>query len=274
MPRSIALFAVVVLGGTASADVVRPKPTHRIVTVPGGDKRLASLVTNRSSQILACADGALLKARVRATFDRGQRARQITVDADGDHPFERCVANALRGREARGGGPNGPVEITFAIDVQPVVAPPPPAPSSPVLPPPAPAPVTKPAPTPIQPARTPSNPAPTRPAPTTTTASATDFTSCRADDDCTLYFRLLACTPGDPLAVNKRGLDAARAAYPVKNLACGMGGPQYEQLRASNEGRYSATCVKNRCELRDSGPKPTTVIAPATAPPKGSSNNK
>ncbi|HEY4057453.1 MAG TPA: hypothetical protein VGM39_12635 [Kofleriaceae bacterium] len=244
MSRNLALVAVLALGGTASAG--SPKPAHRVVTAPGGDKRLAALVTERAPQILACAGGALLKGHVRATFDYGQRARQIVVDADGDHPFEKCVATTLRGRAAHGGGPNGPVELAFTIEEVPAVAPPSvkPVKQTPLKP------------APLKPA--PLKPAPVKPGPsTTTTAPASELTSCRVDADCTLYFRLASCTPGDPMAVNAKQLDAARLKFPMRHLECAMGGPQFDELRERDEGRYSAACVKTQCVVSDKGPQPT-----------------
>lgn len=75
--------------------------------------------------------------------------------------------------------------------------------------------------------------------------------TCQVDSDCTIYFRTAGCVPSDPIAVATAQLDAARAKFPLKLLACGMGGPQYDRLRRQNEGRWSTSCVAARCELRE-----------------------
>lgn len=73
--------------------------------------------------------------------------------------------------------------------------------------------------------------------------------TCQVDSDCTIYFRTSACVPSDPIAVATAQLDAARAKFPVKREACGMGGPQYERLRRANDGRWTTSCVAARCGL-------------------------
>ncbi|MBK7075476.1 MAG: hypothetical protein IPH44_24615 [Myxococcales bacterium] len=74
---------------------------------------------------------------------------------------------------------------------------------------------------------------------------------CQVDSDCTIYFRTSACVPTDPIAVATSQLDRARALFPPKHIECAMGGPQYERLRRQNEGRWTASCVAARCELRE-----------------------
>ena len=81
--------------------------------------------------------------------------------------------------------------------------------------------------------------------------------SCQADSDCTLYFRTQSCIPGDPMAVNTNQLAAARTKFPMKHDACGMGGPSYDRLRESFEGRYHAQCVRQTCVVHDAGPQQT-----------------
>ncbi|MNC95922.1 hypothetical protein D3C83_131530 [compost metagenome] len=51
--------------------------------------------------------------------------------------------------------------------------------------------------------------------------------------------------------------DKLNAAFPIEHEPCGMGGPQYEQLRMRNEGRYAAACEQARCVVHDRGPQPT-----------------
>lgn len=84
-----------------------------------------------------------------------------------------------------------------------------------------------------------------------------DLQRCTIDADCTIHFREHACISGDPIAVNKSDLAAARTAFPVRRLECAMGGPQYMELLMANEGRYRAACEASRCVVRDAGPRRT-----------------
>ena len=112
-------------------------------------------------------------------------------------------------------------------------------------PPPRPVPVPMPMPTP-------------RPIPLPAPAPTSSLQSCKVSSDCTLHFQVQACAGGEPVAVSVHAHPAAvRKAYPVQNIACGMGGPQYDDLRASNENRYTAACEHSRCVAHDAGPQPT-----------------
>ncbi|MBK9036501.1 MAG: hypothetical protein IPL61_35515 [Myxococcales bacterium] len=88
--------------------------------------------------------------------------------------------------------------------------------------------------------------APSRPAPTALDA-------CQVDADCTIYFRLQACVPQEPLAINRAQGPAARAAFPPRRLECAMGGPDYDELVRANERRWSTSCAQARCVLHDAG---------------------
>jgi len=90
--------------------------------------------------------------------------------------------------------------------------------------------------------------------------------TCQADSDCTIYFRTSACVPSDPIAVATAQLDRARALFPVKREACGMGGPQYERLRRANDGRWTTSCVASRCELREHAVDPDGPLSGQRAP--------
>lgn len=92
-------------------------------------------------------------------------------------------------------------------------------------------------------------PRPSSPDPLAMTAPV-DLHACQVDADCTLHFRQHACVPGDPVAVNKLDPAAVLAAYPVTHQACGMGGPQYDKLRAETENRWTAACEASRCVVR------------------------
>ncbi|MEZ4399206.1 MAG: hypothetical protein R3B06_04260 [Kofleriaceae bacterium] len=85
--------------------------------------------------------------------------------------------------------------------------------------------------------------------------------TCQVDSDCTLHFQLSACIAQDPVAVNKSMLPAVRAAFPVRRIACGMGGPDFDRLQEDNANRYRTRCVARRCELID------TARASGGAPP-------
>ena len=90
--------------------------------------------------------------------------------------------------------------------------------------------------------------------------------TCQVDSDCTIYFRTSACVPSDPIAVATTQLDAARAKFPLKLLACGMGGPQYDRLRRQNEGRWSTSCVAARCGLIEHAITPGDPLTGAGKP--------
>ncbi len=90
--------------------------------------------------------------------------------------------------------------------------------------------------------------------------------TCQVDSDCTIYFRTSACVPADPIAVATAQLDAARAKFPVKREACGMGGPQYERLRRANDGRWTTSCVASRCGLIEHATTPGDPLSGQRAP--------
>lgn len=87
--------------------------------------------------------------------------------------------------------------------------------------------------------------------------AATDLQSCTRNDDCTIHFQLHACISGDPVAVNQLDPAAVKLEFPVRRLACGMGGPQYQELVMRNANRWSATCEQARCTVHDAGLRPT-----------------
>lgn len=103
---------------------------------------------------------------------------------------------------------------------------------------------------PAEPAE-PAKPAkPAKPKPT----AALDI--CTADGDCEVYFRLHACFPGEPLAINKARRADARARHPLRRIECAMGGPDYQCRAESARNRYTTTCKAGRCTLVDRGEKP------------------
>jgi hypothetical protein len=86
--------------------------------------------------------------------------------------------------------------------------------------------------------------------------AAPDLQACQVDSDCTIHYQLHACVVGDPIAVNKTDSAAVYKTYPVRRLDCGMGGPQYDELRRSVENRWSARCEASRCVVHDAGSQP------------------
>lgn len=95
---------------------------------------------------------------------------------------------------------------------------------------------------------------------TSSTPSASALDTCVADADCTIYFRTSGCVPADPLPVATTSLAAAKVRFPLRMLACGMGGPQYDKLRSANEHRYSTRCVQRTCTLIDHGVQDTDPL--------------
>ncbi len=227
----LALLTLLVLTGTAAAKPAggRPFPAPPSVEVVSGDPTVAQHVMSRSAVIARCMNGSratFVRARITLSYGANRKVRSVGIRGGGA-TFARCVGRALRGllseQPVRGG--RGRVVIAVRKGAG------------------GPVPVPVPAPTPT-------------PTPTPTTG---DIHTCRVDDDCTIHFRLYACIPGNPVAVNKLDPAKVRATYPIEHDPCGMGGPQYDRLRESNEGRYSAACEARRCVVRDAGPRPSML---------------
>lgn len=203
----------------------RPYRPPAQLEVTRGDPTVAAHVEARAGAIARCLTGrgtTFVRARVRLTWARTSKVRSIGVSGGGA-AFARCVGKALRGslpgKVARGG--SGRVEfVVRAFDtIEPV-----------------PVPMPEPEPKPLP---------------------AGDIHACRVDSDCTLHFRLSACVPGDPVAVNTLDPAKVRTTYPVRRLECAMGGPQYDELLRSTENRWAARCEQARCVVHDAGPQPT-----------------
>lgn len=224
MLRHLALASVALVGltTTASAKRVYVPPAPTITLVRATSPALVAHLERHDDALVACASNerrATLSVRVSARWDGAGRMRSVSVQG-GSARFNRCASTALRGAIAVTTRGNG----TALIKV------PRPARPTPVIVP-APTPAPAPAPKPVA------------------------IDSCRADSDCTIYFRVQSCIPGDPMAVNASQLAAARTKFPMKHDPCGMGGPQYDELRDSFEGRYHANCVQQRCVVHDAGPQ-------------------
>lgn len=220
------------------ASMPRPAPPPPVDHVQG-TPQLVGHVEDRALALGACMTrnrNTVVAARATLRWDARGRVLSTRVSG-GSAAFNRCAARALRGRvigvAARGTG-------RVSMTVRNTGASPSPAPQPPVILPAPRPPIVKPAPG-------------TRPV---------DIHACTTDADCTLHFRTHACISGDPVAVNTLDPAAVRATYPVTHVACGMGGPQYDSLRASNEGRYSAACERSRCVVRDAGPRKDALPFP------------
>jgi hypothetical protein len=197
-------------------------PTPRPVEVVSGDATVAAQVEAHAAQLAEC------KPRTRATFIRTRiklrwnargEVRAVSVGGPGGAAFARCVQRALRGalvEPPARAGSGSAVVILRRAVVR--------------------------------------TPATTTTTPVITAAPA--LQRCTVDADCVIHFQSSACIPGDPVAVNGKDMAAVRKAYPVRHLACGMGGPQYDRMRMQNEGRYSAACEAKQCVVRDAGPRP------------------
>ena len=227
------------VGAPTGAPVpIRPTepPPPPPVEITGGHPVVSAHVARNAAALSACAVHSrtpLVKARVRVTWDAKGRAKTVFVGGS-TAAFGRCARTALLGAVPAVSRHSGSGVATI------VVRRPPPAPVLIAKPEPPPPPVVKPE---------PPKPAPPKPP----VVKAGDIHSCRADSDCTLHFRLHACVPSDPVAVNQRDPEKVRATYPVRHLACGMGGPQYDQLRFESENRWSARCEQSRCVVHDNG---------------------
>jgi hypothetical protein len=228
---------LIVLGILTSAGVAAARPAVRPpdptdgqppsapaqLEVISGDDTVAQHVISRTDAIVACLDArraTFVRARIRLSWGRDRKVRSVGVSGGGAS-FSRCVGKALRGLMPETTVRAGSGRVVIALR------------AARVAPGPAPGPQPMPAP------------------------PAGDLHTCRIDTDCTLHFRTSACIASDPVAVNKLDPAKVRATYPVRRLECGMGGPQYDELRDSNENRYSAACERARCVLRDAGPQPT-----------------
>lgn len=215
MRAKLPVFAVLLLSvplAAADGRPVRPPAPNLSVTTTS-DPRLAHLVSANVTELLACAKTSPITVKLRASFDRGGRARTVIARSKAGRAFERCVERAIRGDQSARKGASGPRAATFTID------------AGPGLPTPDPRPVSA-------------------------------LQACKVDSDCKVYFRAYGCFPGDPIGVNAAAAPAALLkAFPVKRDACGMGGPQYEQQRMANEGRWTAACQVDRCIVNDRGPR-------------------
>lgn len=218
--RHIALASVVLVGltATASAKRVYVPPAPTVTLVRSTSPALVEHLERNDAALVACAANerrAALSVRVSARWDATGRMRSVAVQG-GSARFNRCASTALR----------GPIAVTRRGNGNALIKVPRPGKGTPAIPP-----TPTPAPKPVA------------------------MDSCQADTDCTLYFRTQSCIPGDPIAVNTSQLAAARTKYPMKHDPCGMGGPQYDDLRFSFEGRYHASCVQQTCVVHDAGPQ-------------------
>ncbi len=212
-------------GRPPPSDELRIMPVVKGVEVVRGHAVVAAQIEDRSGALLACAQRGrttFVRANVRLRWNARGQVRAVTV-AGGGGAFNRCAGRALRGVMA-----DPPTRAGTGVAA--VIV------------------------------RTGAPTTPTTPPPTTTTRpdGTADLQRCTADSDCTIYFQTSACIPQDPVAVSATADPAAvRTAFPPRRIECGMGGPQYDELRESNEGRYSAACERLTCVVRDAGLRPT-----------------
>jgi len=227
MTRPLLLAVLLWLSSAASVAVAGapvpggPLPVEITTTQP---KLVAHLQTHGPA-LQTCALTAkpsLLRVKVRLAWNRGQRTYGVAVSGGGG-TFNRCAAKALRGTLVGGGTRSGSGRATLVLRRGAI------APARPV-----PIPMTPPS-----------------------SSPATALDSCRVDTDCTVHFRMYACVNSDPIAVSSKDPAAVRAAYPVRRLDCGMGGPQWEAARDAAD-RWSARCEVNRCVLVE-GPVPASL---------------
>ncbi|HUQ04334.1 MAG TPA: hypothetical protein VM261_17665 [Kofleriaceae bacterium] len=199
-------------------------PSPRPVEVVSGDATVAAQLEARAAQLAEC------KPRTRATFIRTRiklrwnargEVRSVSVGGPGGAAFARCVSKALRGSLVEPPARAGSGSAVVILRR---------------------AVVRKPDALTLPATRTPA------------------LQRCTVDADCVIHFQSSACIAGDPVAVNGTDMAAVRAAYPVRRLDCGMGGPQYDRLRMQNEGRYSAACEARQCVVRDAGPRPAGPV--------------
>ena len=218
-PR-LTLFATLVTVATASpalalrADgaLVLPQPP---VEVLRGDSVTSAHVLRRADALEACAARTgkpSIQARVRMSWDRRGKPRNLRVTG-GTAAFRRCAKQALIAKVPIVQRRWGSGYAVFVV-------------------------------------RPPSSPDPLALTPAPEPAAAPDLLACEVDRDCTLHFRLHACVPSDPIAVNKSDLVSVYRTYPVRRLDCAMGGPQYTELRQANENRWTAACVRQKCTVR------------------------
>lgn len=228
--RLLPIACLTVLAASpAAAKPVRPidgllAPAPPALQVQQGPLIARVHVTGHADEIVACtrhSRATVIRARVALRWDGQARIQRATV-LGGNPLFNRCASRALRGT-INGVDHRGAALVRFLVR-----KPDNKAPDTFAVPPPDPAPATA------------------------------GLQTCQADTDCTLHFRSHGCVSGDPVAVNTSAdRKAVLDAFPVRHDACAMGGPQYEQLRMSNEGRYSAACEQSRCVARDHGPQKT-----------------
>lgn len=223
--------------GLAPTSVAHAEPAPLApIAVTSASAPLTHHIERRAYDMRACAQGerrAVITVKVTARWDRDGKTRAIVVRG-GSARFNRCVTSLLGGWVADVAG-RGSASARLEVHR---LAPPPPT----VVPPPT--------------------PDPHDPLGRWTTPMPPGLDACATTADCTIYFRTLACVPSDPIAVAAGQLDLARATYPHRIEACGMGGPQYEALRRSNATRYSTTCEARRCVLHDHAADGRPAIGP------------
>lgn len=222
---AVALCLVGLTAGTAAA---KRMPTPQPLTLTRGQGPAAELVQSRAADLVACShNGRATLLRMRVTLRWNRDGKVLRANSyGGSAAVNRCVAKVLGGFIPNVTG-RGSAQVAYTIRRPAIVI----------------APAPGPMPLPVPPPR----------------VATSALLTCNVDDDCTLHFQTMSCVARDPIAVNKRDPDAVRLAFPVKQEACGMGGPQYDQLRDDNERRWSASCSKSRCTVIEHAPvmKPT-----------------
>jgi hypothetical protein len=222
--RARTLLPLFALAATTSLAAAKPAqgfaPRPRPIEIIG-DESIRAYVEDHGAALLQCAElgsSSFARLQVRLSWNRRGKISSVGVSGGGAR-VNRCAGKALRGSIALAAprAGRGKTQVLLRTDGR----------------------IRTPAPTPV------ATPVPT-------------LQRCTADADCVIHFQESACIPGDPVAVSATASAAAvRAAFPVRRIECGMGGPQYDELRRSNEGRYTPACEAKRCVVRDAGPQPT-----------------
>jgi len=237
-PTSAILVLLATVAGGAALAVAQPDqgappvppsdplafaPAPPALEIVDGDATVIALVQSRSDGLLACARqrATFVRARVRVAWTRKGKVRSATVSG-GSAAFNRCATRLLRTGLAESIIRAGSGRASLIIRPGSYVPPTPKPPTPPVT-------------------------------------GKVDIQACTVDSDCVVHFRSSGCFPGDPVGVNQLDPAQVQLTFPVKRMACGMGGPQYEQRRMADEGRYSAACEKKRCVVHDAGPRPTPL---------------